>query len=170
MHITPLQSDPLPPDALVKLANSPVDSDETILFHKTTHRQRYCDLLKLAPDCYDLLLWNGQGFVTELTRFNLLAFLDGQWTTPPIEHGLLPGSLRQELLRTGIIREMPLKKGDLRTAKALSAINSVRGMLILSQSSEDSWLLEPVRGSSDRDALFAPLFHGIERLMRSPGG
>ena len=154
----------------MKLADSPVDSDETILFHKTTHRQRYRDLLKLAPDCYDLFLWNEQGFVTELTRFNLLAFLDDQWTTPPVEHGLLPGSLRQELLRTGIIRETPLKKGDLRTAKALAAINSVRGMLILSQSSEDSWLLEPAPGPSDCDAVFSPLLHCIERLLHSPGG
>ncbi len=170
VNVVPLKSDPLPPQALVKFAKLPVNSAETMLFHKTTHRQFYRDLLELAPECYDLLLWNEQAFVTELTRFNLLSFADGQWTTPPLEHGLLAGSLRQELLQTGVIRERPLTKYDLGTATALAAINSVRGMLILSRSSEDYWILEPTVKPSDRDIVFAPLFHCIERLMHPREG
>ena len=101
VHAAPLESDPLPVPALVRFADSPVDREDVKLFHKTTNRELYRHLLGSAPDCYDLLLWNEDGFVTELTRFNLLAFIDGRWTTPPVEHGLLGGTLRQELLEAG---------------------------------------------------------------------
>ena len=87
-------------------------------------------MLDSAPDCYDLLLWNKEAFVTELTRFNVLAWMNSRWTTPPVEHGLLCGTLRQELLTEDLVEETELTKDHLVTAQALAAINSVRGLLL----------------------------------------
>jgi para-aminobenzoate synthetase/4-amino-4-deoxychorismate lyase len=166
----PLESDPLPVCALVRFADSPVDRAEPTLFHKTTNRELYRRLLDSAPDCYDVLLWNEDAFVTELTRFNVLACLGGQWTTPPIEHGLLSGTLRQELLRTRLVEEADLTKDSVRNAQALAVVNSVRGLLMLRPQTHGSWLLEPMPEGSDRDSVFRPLVHHVHRVMKQCGG
>jgi para-aminobenzoate synthetase / 4-amino-4-deoxychorismate lyase len=164
-----LESDPLPVPALVRFASSPVDREDAKLFHKTTNRELYLRLLSSAPDCYDLLLWNKEAFVTELTRFNLLTWMDGRWTTPPVEHGLLCGTLRQELLRAGLVVEADLTKDNLVTAQALAAVNSVRGLLLLRPINDDSWLLEPIPESPDRDSAFRPLIRHLDQVMGRQG-
>jgi len=166
---TPLESDPLPVPALVTFASSAVDRGDAKLFHKTTNRELYLRLLGSAPDCYDLLLWNKEAFVTELTRFNVLAWMNGRWTTPPVEHGLLCGTLRQELLRAGLVVEADLTKDNLVTAQTLAAVNSVRGLLLLRPIKDDSWLLEPVHESPDRDSTFWPLIHHVDQVMGRQG-
>ncbi len=161
----PLESDPLPVPALVRFADSPVDREDVKLFHKTTNRKLYRHLLGSVPDCYDLLLWNEEGLVTELTRFNLLAFIDGRWTTPPVEHGLLGGTLRQELLSAGLAQEAALPKAGFRSRQVLAAINSVRGLLVLQPNDIDSWLLEPTPDASACDPVFRPLIRHIHQVM-----
>jgi para-aminobenzoate synthetase/4-amino-4-deoxychorismate lyase len=165
----PLESDPLPVPALVRLAGSAVDRRDAKLFHKTTNRELYLRLLDSAPDCYDLILWNREAFVTELTRFNVLAWMNGRWTTPPVEHGLLCGTLRQELLRADLVEEADLTKDRLATAQALAAVNSVRGLLRLRPLNDDSWLLEPIPEGLDRDAVFKPLMHHLDQVMGRHG-
>ena len=166
---TPLESDPLPVPALVTFASSAVDRGDAKLFHKTTNRELYLRLLGSAPDCYDLLLWNKEAFVTELTRFNVLAWMNGRWTTPPVEHGLLCGTLRQELLQAGLVEEADLSKDHLVTAQALAAVNSVRGLLLLKPINDDSWLLEPIHEGPDRDSAFWPLIHHVDQVMGRQG-
>jgi para-aminobenzoate synthetase/4-amino-4-deoxychorismate lyase len=46
--------------------------------------------------------------------------------TPPVECGLLAGTLRAELLATGAIRERRVRIDDLPHATAVWLINSVR--------------------------------------------
>ena len=161
----PLDSDPLPVPALVRFAGSAVSRGDPKLFHKTTNRELYVRLLDAAPDCYDVVLWNEADFVTELTRFNLLSHVDGRWTTPPIEHGLLGGTLREELLRAGLVEEMDLTKDGLRTARALAAVNSVRGLLTLRPIADATWLLESLPKDSDRDSVFWSLIHHVDKVM-----
>jgi branched-subunit amino acid aminotransferase/4-amino-4-deoxychorismate lyase len=103
--------------------------------------------------------------VTELTRFNVLARMDDQWTTPPVEHGLLNGTLRQELLRAGLVKEAELTKDCARNAQALAAVNSVRGLLMLRPKGDDSWLLEPIPECLDGHAAFGPLVHQVVQVM-----
>jgi para-aminobenzoate synthetase / 4-amino-4-deoxychorismate lyase len=161
----PLESDSLPVPALVRFADSPVDREDVKLFHKTTNRELYRHLLGSAPDYYDLFLWNEDEFVTELTRFNLLAFIGDRWITPPVEHGLLAGTLRQELLRVGLVEEAALTKVFLRTAQILAAINSVRGLLVLRPKDVDSWFLEPMPDASTCESDFRPLIRHIQDVM-----
>jgi para-aminobenzoate synthetase/4-amino-4-deoxychorismate lyase len=165
----PLAADPLPSPARVRFANLPVDKAEPMLFHKTTNRALYRHLLESRPDCYDVLLWNQDGFVTELTRFNVLVCTGGRWQTPPIEQGLLRGTLCQELLRRRLVEEAGLTKHDVSNAQAIAAINSVRGLVMLRPEGADAWLLEPMTEDSDRDPVFRPLIAQVRQLMNWTG-
>jgi len=125
-----VETHPLHPEAglpvRVALAAEPVDSREVLLYHKTTRREVYERRAAARPDCDDVLLVNESGQVTESTIANLVAEIDGERSTPPLDCGLLPGVFRGELLRTGEIRERVLTAADLRRATALWLVNSVR--------------------------------------------
>ncbi len=79
---------PLSP-ARVRLAQTPIDSADRFLFHKTTRRAVYDS--RLEPDVDDVLLWNERGELTESTIANIVVELDGALVTPPVEAGLLAG-------------------------------------------------------------------------------
>ncbi|ALV08012.1 chorismate-binding protein [Roseateles depolymerans] len=131
-QIQPLVHDTSP--VWVALARTPVDArgpDAEFLQHKTTRRAIYQAHLDHKPaDCLDVLLFNRDGELTEGCLTNLAVQLDGPdgpWLTPPLDAGLLPGVMREELLEQGRIREARLHLDDLRRAHALAVFNSVRG-------------------------------------------
>jgi para-aminobenzoate synthetase/4-amino-4-deoxychorismate lyase len=169
VEAVPLEADPLPRPALVKFANLPVDKAEPMLFHKTADRALYRRLLHSLPDCYDVLLWNKDAFVTELTRFNVLVCTGGQWQTPSMEQGLLRGTLCQELLRGSLVEEAGLTKHDVRNAQAIAAVNSVRGLVMLRPEGPEAWFLELMAEDSDRDPVFRPLIAQVRQLMNWTG-
>ncbi len=80
-----------------------------------------------APGTFDVLLYNDQGEVTELTFGNLVVELGGELLTPALDCGLLPGVFRGELLDTGTIREAVIPLESLGGASRLWLINSLRG-------------------------------------------
>ncbi len=119
-------ADPSPLPVIV-LAPDPVDSASPFLYHKTTHRETYETRRRDLPaDAFDALLQNERGEVTEFTRGNLVAELDGQLWTPPRESGLLPGCLRQELLDAGAVRERVILSDELPHTTRLWFVNSAR--------------------------------------------
>jgi para-aminobenzoate synthetase/4-amino-4-deoxychorismate lyase len=126
-RLTRESSDPAP--WRVSLAAEPVDASDTFRFHKTTHRASHERASRHFPDADDVLLWNTDGYLTELTRANLVAELDGELVTPPVEHGLLAGVQRARLLDEGMIREMPLRREDIASFTRCWAVNAVRGMV-----------------------------------------
>jgi len=118
----------LPPDGLrAALTASPISRKNRFLFHKTTHRRLYTTRRAEHPDLDETLLWNEEGELTEFTTGNLIVEQDGGRWTPPVDCGVLPGTLRAELLATGAISERVLHPSDLTSATALWLINSVRG-------------------------------------------
>ena len=74
-----------------------------------------------------MLLWNERGELTEATIANVVLELDGELVTPPIEAGLLAGTLRGVLVGNGRIHERPIPLKHLRRASKIWLINSVRG-------------------------------------------
>ncbi|HEY9105123.1 MAG TPA: chorismate-binding protein, partial [Roseateles sp.] len=98
-----------------------------LLAHKTTRRELYA--IDKPADAFDVILWNEAGELTECSFGNLAVQLDGQWLTPPLAAGLLPGVLRAELLAQGRIREARLTQDDLNRAQGLAFFNSLRGWL-----------------------------------------
>jgi len=113
--------------ARVALAPEPNDSREPLLCHKTTWRPWYDGALERHPDCLDILFCNERGEVTEGTMHNLVMEKAGCLLTPPVACGLLPGTLRQELLNAGVLVEETIRREELLAARRLWLINSVRG-------------------------------------------
>jgi branched-chain amino acid aminotransferase len=73
----------------------------------------------------DALLLNRQGFVAETTAANLFVRLGGQWVTPPVADGALPGIRRAMLLEAGRVEEMTLAPGQFLRAEAAFAGNAL---------------------------------------------
>ncbi len=78
------------------------------------------------PDCDEVILWNERGELTEAITANVVLDVDGEWVTPPVTSGLLAGTFRNWLLAAGQIREHILTPADLRAARRIALINSVR--------------------------------------------
>ena len=117
------------PDAplLIAMAGKRVDSSDPFLFHKTSHRPRYTAEPAKRPECTDLIFRNERDEITEGANHNIVARIDGELVTPPLECGLLPGVFREELLERGEIRERVITADQLKMAEEIYLINSVRG-------------------------------------------
>lgn len=115
------------------LDDRPVDSSDPRLFHKTTDRSPYDDALARArrrdPGVDEVLLWNERRELTEGTRANLALDIDGQWYTPALDCGLLPGTYRAELLARGRLREAVLGIEALQEARKILLFNALRGWI-----------------------------------------
>lgn len=123
---------PLPPAAgriwRIAPALTPVDAANPFLRYKTTHRIVYDRARAETPGYDDVLLWNQRGEVTETSVANVLFdFGDGQWITPPVACGLLPGVYRAYLLNARRIREAVVRLYDVACLQPrILLINSVR--------------------------------------------
>jgi para-aminobenzoate synthetase/4-amino-4-deoxychorismate lyase len=119
-----------PQPVRVRLAGAPLaGADGEFVRFKTTHRDHYEAFAPTAPDIFDTLLWNERGELTEFTRGNVALRIDGEWLTPALACGLLPGIARARLLREKRLREAVLTRADLGRAEALAFFNSLRGWL-----------------------------------------
>jgi para-aminobenzoate synthetase/4-amino-4-deoxychorismate lyase len=115
----------------VCLATQRTDTQDRMLFHKTTHRAVYSQAFAAATQAGfdDVLFLNQRGEVTEGAISNLFVVKDGRWFTPPVECGLLAGVYRRHLLATRPeIEERVLYPDDLRHADAVYLTNAVRGL------------------------------------------
>lgn len=122
--------DASPAEVMVQLATRPVvGCDGDFFRHKTTRRAHYDAFAPTTPGVFDTLLWNEQEALTEFTRGNVALKLGGEWFTPPLSCGLLPGVGRRQLLKEGRLREAVLTRADLDLAQAIAFFNSLRGWI-----------------------------------------
>lgn len=113
----------------VVIDTQPVTSTDRFLYHKTTHRLVYQEALARHPDADDVVLWNEREELTESCLANIALRLEGQWYTPPIEAGLLDGTLRHTLVQRGRLAERRLTVNDWDQAESRLLLNSVRGFI-----------------------------------------
>lgn len=114
----------------VQLAAAPIEGSHGEFFRfKTTRRAHYEAFAPRAATIFDTLLWNEQGELTEFTRGNVALRMDGEWLTPPLACGLLPGVGRASLLQQGRLREALLICSDLARAQGVAFFNSLRGWI-----------------------------------------
>jgi para-aminobenzoate synthetase / 4-amino-4-deoxychorismate lyase len=120
---------PRPTTGAVRLAIDPTPVDTTACWphHKTSLREPYTTRLARHPAADDVVLVNERGEVTESCTANLAVRLDGQWWTPPLESGCLPGIERARLVADGVLHERVLRPADLHRAEELALVNSLRG-------------------------------------------
>ena len=108
------------------ISETPIDEHDVFLHHKTTRRGVYNRAMAAHPGADDVLLWNRRGEITETCFGNIVADIAGKLVTPPVHCGLLPGTMRADLLERGLIGEMVIKREDISMANGLYMINSVR--------------------------------------------
>jgi len=120
---------PDPPHWKLAWAEQAVDPADPFLYHKTTRRQVYDQALAGKGAAQDALLHNTLGQLTETCRANIALKLNGKLYTPPVECGLLAGTLRAEMLARGKLAERVLTKKDLADCQALYILNAVRGLV-----------------------------------------
>lgn len=144
IHTAPLPPTPTP----VQLAWGAEKLNPTDLWlqHKTTCRPSYDAAqawLQAHPEVFDLLYCNTLGHVCEGSRSTLYVRDNyGQWLTPALSCGLLPGVQRAALLRQGLVREAVLTVNDVLNADALRVSNALRGWL-------DAFLLPGDKAAED---------------------
>ncbi|NOX68835.1 MAG: aminodeoxychorismate synthase component I [Gammaproteobacteria bacterium] len=109
------------------LSPEPIDRSSPFLYHKTTRRDVYEKALSAAASGNDVLFWNSDRLITETSIANVIVQIGGQWYTPPIECGLLPGTYRESLLNKGEIEERKIHLDELAPGQEIILINSVRG-------------------------------------------
>jgi para-aminobenzoate synthetase/4-amino-4-deoxychorismate lyase len=116
----------LPNPYLVKVALKSVSSRNYFLYHKTTYRNMYENAFAELQGCDDVLLWNEKGEFTESCRANLIVETSNGWFTPPVSCGLLNGIGRQDLIDRGEVQVSVIDIEQLRSAKSIWLVNSVR--------------------------------------------
>lgn len=85
--------------------------------------QALCEARAAAAD--DALLLGGGGDLCCGTSANLLVRLQGEWITPPLASGCLPGVMRGRGLDLGLVREGRLGVADLLASEGALLINSL---------------------------------------------
>lgn len=134
IEISPLSLEPSGP-RYVTVSMSVLNGKHPLRQHKTTWRAEYDHALRQMasdPSCFDVLFFNTQGYLMEGARSTVLALIDGQWQTPPVESGALPGVWRHEVL-AGHDADFPvvhignISRADLSRASRLVCGNALRG-------------------------------------------
>jgi para-aminobenzoate synthetase / 4-amino-4-deoxychorismate lyase len=110
-----------------------MSSSDRLLGHKVTRRNLY-DQAWLAAEklgAFDALFVNEQGFVTEGGRSNVFIKKDGQWITPPLASGCLPGVMRSIVLKDSKYQaiEKNISRFDVLNAEEVIFTNALRGIV-----------------------------------------
>ncbi len=116
------------------ISNETIDSGDLLYRHKTTRRElfdRERVRLQKLTGCDEAIFTNERGELTEGSITTIFVEKDGILKTPPVSCGLLPGTLRAELLSDKKIqtKEAALTLEDLKSADRIFLGNSVRGLI-----------------------------------------
>ncbi len=120
------QEGPVP----ITLSTIRLDPKERFLYHKTSRRTLFDQELESVrkKGFYEVIFLNTSGELTQGTITNIFLERGGTLLTPPLDAGLLPGTLRAHLLKEGRAKESPLVLDDLGSGQ-LYIGNSVRGLV-----------------------------------------
>ena len=128
---TPFQEQPQDTVWKLRIAKTRLKSDDSLYRHKTSRREPYeaARAEFSAEEADEVLLLNERGEVCEGTITNVFAEVgEGQFLTPALSSGLLPGILRADLIRERKARSEVMRPEDLRFRK-LFVGNSLRGLI-----------------------------------------
>ncbi len=110
-----------------------MDSNDLFLQHKTTVRARYDAAWREAEKqgAFDALFFNQRDEITEGGRCNIFVKLAGEWLTPPLSSGVLPGVMRSVVLSDPVwnASERVLTLEDLHDAQEVMVCNALRGAM-----------------------------------------
>ena len=118
---------PLPPMVHLQLAQAPLPEAHSEFVRFKTSRRAHYDRFAPPAHVLDTILWNEAGEITECTRGNIAALVDGQWITPPLSCGLLDGVGRRVALAEGRVVEGMLRVSEVPQVQQWAFFNSLRG-------------------------------------------
>ncbi|WP_086253572.1 bifunctional chorismate-binding protein/class IV aminotransferase [Campylobacter sp. P091] len=123
-QITQTQIPPLKSHKIA-ISQNRLNSCNDLLYHKTTLR----DERIIDDGLFDIFYLNERDELCEGSRSNIVLNIGGELLTPKLDCGMLDGTLRKRLLKFGEIKEAILGLDDLKNAKEIYAINSLRGAI-----------------------------------------
>ena len=82
-----------------------------------------------ANGIFDAIFTNQDGFITEGTRCNIYLKRQGQFYTPPLGDGLIPGVIRSEKIKQRCFHEKQITIDDLDSADELWISNAMIGLI-----------------------------------------
>jgi para-aminobenzoate synthetase/4-amino-4-deoxychorismate lyase len=115
------------PEQSIALCKTPIQADDPLLRHKTSDRSAYERARSEVPEGIEPMMFNQAGEITESDIANIVYRLGDQLFTPPVSSGLLPGTLRGQLLNQGALAERALKIDELDNLQAIFLLNDLRG-------------------------------------------
>ncbi|MDX2287622.1 MAG: aminodeoxychorismate synthase component I [Hyphomicrobiaceae bacterium] len=123
-----------PAGTLMRYVVSPtrLTSANPFLYHKTTRRELYDGEwahFNTTVGADEVVYLNEADELAEGSRTSIFIERDGRLLTPPLAAGLLPGTLRAELLATGRAVEHTLTRADLDLGDPVYLGNSLRGLV-----------------------------------------
>jgi len=123
--------DEIPELVKIKISSERIDSKDCFLYHKTAKRDLYdSELVKARKEgFFEVIFLNTSGELTEGSITNLFIEKDGQLYTPKLSCGLLPGVMRESLIRQKRVTEKTLYLKDIYQADKVYIGNSVRGLI-----------------------------------------
>jgi para-aminobenzoate synthetase/4-amino-4-deoxychorismate lyase len=115
----------------VCLSAQKINSQSIFQKYKTSNREVYDDewMRSQKHGFYDLIFLNERDEVAEASRHNIFIKANGQWKTPPLSSGALPGIARQRAIAELSAKEDVFFVEDLHSADEILLTNSVRGMV-----------------------------------------
>ena len=126
-----LTTAPLSPNSktwVLRLSNSILSSSDPWLLHKSSNRHLYDAERANLPDGIDELIYlNERNEVCEGTITNIFVKIAGQWLTPPLSSGCLPGVLRRKKIEDGSCKVKIITFSDLHDAEKIIVGNALRG-------------------------------------------
>ncbi|MBD3343470.1 MAG: aminodeoxychorismate synthase component I [Chitinivibrionales bacterium] len=138
---SPLYSSPNH-SSLLLLSPDATNRNNMFLFHKTTYRPWYNTAMELIREgkCFDAAFFNEKNELTEGARSTIFIKKDNELFTPLLDCGLLPGTVRSRLIKSGKCSEKILYKKDLSSSDAVYCGNAIRGIVKVRIVDEDNRL------------------------------
>ena len=126
-----LTTAPLSPNSkswVLGLSGSILNSSDPWLLHKSSNRVLYDAERENLPDGIDEFIYlNERNEVCEGTITNIFVKIAGQWLTPPLSSGCLPGVLRRKKIEDASCKVKIITFSDLQGAEKITVGNALRG-------------------------------------------
>ena len=126
-----LTTAPLTPNSknwILGLSETILNSSDPWLLHKSSNRALYDAERAKLPDGIDEFIYlNERNEVCEGTITNIFVKKAGQWLTPPLSSGCLPGVLRRKKIEDGSCKVKIVTFSDLHDAEKIIVGNALRG-------------------------------------------
>jgi len=126
-----LSTAPLSPNSktwVLGVSDSILSSSDPWLLHKSSNRDLYDSERTNLPDGIDEFIYlNERNEVCEGTITNIFVKIAGQWLTPPLSSGCLPGVLRRKKIEDASCTVKTVTFSDLQDAEKITVGNALRG-------------------------------------------